>query len=159
MPFNANHFISKPSEGMDAMNFENLMNALASRQQVGPFEYKDDQFRFTIDGKMNISSFQANGRFYAYCKVTRLPEDAVQREDLLKIFLERNMVVLEHERVSLCLDPDGKSLAVFVSSPMSGLTLGVLEDHIAALANIYDYYSQGAGQSTLPPPSPSMLML
>ena len=141
------------------MNFENLMNALASRRQIESLEYKNDQVRLTIDGKINISCFQANGFFYASCHITRLPEDLAQREDLLKILLEKNMVVIGQVQVSLCLDLDGKSLVLYVSAAMNGLTLGSLEEHIAALTNIHDYYSQSVSQSTPLPPSSTMIML
>ncbi|MFK0573437.1 CesT family type III secretion system chaperone [Endozoicomonas sp.] len=141
------------------MSFENLMNAFAARQQLGQLESKNNQFFLTIDNRIEVSCFQANGRFYVYGIVASLPEDELKREELLTTLLEKNLVLLATEPVSLCIDSEQDSLAIYISVPLKDLNLGGIEESISTLANNYELFLQWTGQSAPPPPPPSMMLM
>lgn len=141
------------------MSFENLMNAFAARQQLGPLEYKNNQFFLTIDNRIEISCFQANSRFYVYGVIAKLPEDGFKREELLTSLLEKNLALLATERTSLCIDPEQNALAIYISVSLKDLNLGGVEESIAALTNCFELFLQWTGQSAPPPPSPSMMLM
>lgn len=141
------------------MSFENLMNAFATRQQLGPLEFNNNQFLLTIDNRMEIACFQANGQFYVYGVVAKLPEDDAKRAELLTSLLEKNLALLASERVSLCIDSDENALAIFLSTPLKDLNLGRIEECIETLSNNFELFLQWAGQSTPPPPTPSMMLM
>ena len=141
------------------MSFENLMNTFAARQQLGRLEYNNNQFFLTIDNRIEVSCFQANGRFYVYGVVAKLPEDDRKREELLTTLLEKNLVLMATERVSLCIDSEQNVLAIYTSASLKGLNLGGVEESIAMLANNFELFLQWTGQSAPPPPSPSMMLM
>ncbi len=141
------------------MTFENLMNAYAARQQMQPLEYENNKFKLTVDDRIEVACFQANGRFYAYSTITKLTDDNSKREQLLMMLLEKNLALLATERVSLCIDPDENALAIYISAPLKNLSIGGIEESIAALANNYEHFLKWAGQSAPPPPAPSMMLM
>ncbi|WP_175404540.1 CesT family type III secretion system chaperone [Endozoicomonas atrinae] len=139
------------------MSFENLMNSYAARQQIGPLEYENDRYTLVVDDRVEVACFQANGRFYAYCIISKLPEDNSKREELLIRLLEKNLALVAFERVSLCIDPDENALALYASAPIKSLSVGGIEEAIVALANNHELFVKWVGQSA--PPSGSAMML
>ena len=148
-------------KGMDAMSFKNLMNSYAARQQMELLGCENNKCTLTIDGRVEVSCFQANGRFYAYSVITKLPVDNNKRESMLVGLLERNLALLTTQRVSLCIDPDENVLGVYISASLKNLNVDLIEELIAALANNYELFltwaGQGGGTSVQSPPA-MMLM-
>ena len=138
------------------MSFENLMNSYAARQQIGPLEYENDRYTLVVDDRVEVACFQANGRFYAYCIISKLPEDNSKREELLIRLLEKNLALVAFERVSLCIDPDENALALYASAPIKSLSVGGIEEAIVALANNHELFVKWVGQSA--PPSGTAMM-
>ena len=117
------------------MSFEHLMNLYAARQQIDGLEYENNRYNLVVDDRLEVACFQANGRFYAYSVIARLPGESSQREELLAGLLEKNMALIAFERVSLCIDPDEHALALYASAPLRSLSVDVIEEAIVALAN------------------------
>lgn len=141
------------------MSFENLIQSFAAQQQLGKLEFRDNCFYFSIDTQMELACFQANGRFYAYGVIAMLPTETQKRETLLKDILQKNLVLLMSERVSLCVEPDSDRLAVYISQPLQGMTVESVEKAVATLANNFEVFLRLAAQEQLAPPaSPMMLM-
>lgn len=141
------------------MSFENVMNAYAARHQLAQLDNENNKFMLTVDDRIDVACFQANGRFYAYSTLTRLSEDNSQREELLARLMEKNLGLLATQRVSLCIDPDDNSLAIYVSAPLKNLSVGGIEESIAALANNYELFLQWVGQSDSPSSDHSMMLM
>lgn len=140
------------------MSFENLMNAYAARHQLGSFDYSDNSCQLIIDDRIEVACLQANGQFYIYCDVARLPSDSRQREDLLLRLLEKNLGLMASERISLCIDPDQQTLAFYSYAPMNGLTVGGIEELIATVGNNHELFLQWIDQSSVPA-NPGMMMM
>ncbi|MGB1271472.1 MAG: hypothetical protein ACPG5T_05315, partial [Endozoicomonas sp.] len=84
------------------MSLETLMKTFVAQKQMGELEFSSNRFYLTVDAQMEVACFQANGKFYVYGVIAELPEDARQREELLKGLLQKNLALLMSERVSLC---------------------------------------------------------
>lgn|GEM_PF-6393336 len=140
------------------MSFENLMNAYAARHQLGALDFSDNGCRLMIDDRIDVTCLQANGQFYVYCDFARLPDDNYQREALLLRLVEKNLPLLANERISLCIDPDRQTLAIYSYAPMSSLTVGGIEELIATVGNNHELFLQWAEQSSAPA-HPAMMMM
>lgn len=140
------------------MNFENLMNAYAARHQLGSLDFGDNSCQLMIDDQIEVTCLQANGQFCIYCDFARLPNDSRPREELLLRLLEKNLALLANERISLCIDPDQQSLAIYSYASMSGLTVGGIEELIATIGNYHEFYLQWVEQSSAPA-HPGMMMM
>ncbi|WP_422448431.1 MULTISPECIES: CesT family type III secretion system chaperone [unclassified Endozoicomonas] len=139
------------------MSFEQLMNSYAARQQIDELEYENDRYSLLVDGRIEVACFQANGRFYAYSIIARLPGDNSKREELLIRLLGKNLALVAHERVSLCIDPDVDALALYASAPIKSLNVDGIEEVIAALANNHALFVNWVEQSA--PPGPAMMFM
>ena len=140
------------------MNFENLMNAYAARHQLGSLDYSDNSCQLMIDDQIEVTCLQANGQFCIYCDFARLPSDSRQREELLLRLLEKNLALLASERISLCIDPDQQTLAIYSYASMNGLTVGGIEELIATMGNYHEFFLQWVEQSSVPA-HPGMMMM
>lgn len=140
------------------MSFEKLMNAYAARHQLGSLDFSDNNCRLMIDDHIEVSCLHANGQFYIYCDFASLPEDNRQREDLLLRLVEKNLPLLANERISLCIDPDQQTLAIYSYAPMNSLTVGGIEELIATVGNNHELFSRWAEQNSAPA-NPAMMMM
>lgn len=140
------------------MNFENLMNAYVARHQLGSLDYDDNSCQLIIDDQIEVTCLQANGQFCIYCDFARLPNDSHPREELLLRLLEKNLALLANERISLCIDPDQQTLAIYSYASMNGLTVGGIEELIATIGNYHEYYLQWVEQNSAPA-HPGMMMM
>ena len=140
------------------MNFENLMNAYAARHQLGSLDYGDNSCQLMIDDQIEVTCLQANGQFCVYCDFARLPNDSRPSEELLLRLLEKNLALLANERISMCIDPDQQSLAIYSYASMNGLTVGGIEELIATIGNYHEFYLQWVEQSSAPA-HPGMMMM
>ena len=140
------------------MSFEQLMNSYAARQQMGELESENEQYNLVVNDQIKIACFLANGRFYVYSIIAKLPEENSKREELLTRLLKKNLALVAYERVSLCIDPDKNALALYASAPAKSLSVDVIEQTIAALANNYELFVQWLDQSAPSPGSAMMFM-
>ena len=140
------------------MSFENLMNAYGARHQLGALEFGDNSCRLMIDDRIGVTCLQANRQFYVYCEFARLPEDNRQREALLLLLVEKSLPLLANERISLCIDPDRQTLAIYSYAPMNSLTVGGIEALIATLGNNHELFLQWTEQGSTPV-HPAMMMM
>ena len=138
------------------MSFEHLMNLYAARQQMGKLEHENDRYSLVVNDRVEVACFQANGRFYVYSIIAKLPKENSKREELLIRLLEKNLALVAYERVSLCIDPDENALALYASAPLRSLSVDVIEEAIVALANNHELFVKWTGQSA--PPSGSAMM-
>ncbi|WP_067517761.1 CesT family type III secretion system chaperone [Endozoicomonas ascidiicola] len=141
------------------MGFDQLMKDFAARQQLEELEPQNNRYTMTIDKNMEVSCFQANGRVYLYGALQELPLDIQKREELIKKLLERNLMLMASERVSLCIDDEINVLALYSSSPVNGLSLGLLEDQFSEFTNNYELYKNVIGGNRQPPPSTAMMLM
>ena len=143
--------------GKDAMSLKKLMDEYAASEQLEQLEQDNNKFLLTVDGSIDIEFFQVNDRFIAYSILMKLPDNKNDREQLLQNLLERNLVLLSTERVSLCIDSKSNTLALYVSKPLGKLTQGEISDSVELLSNNHELFITLIKQSDTPS-SPSMMM-
>lgn len=140
------------------MSFENLMNAYAARHQLSSLDYSNNSCQLVIDDHIEVTCLQAHGQFCVYCDFARLPNDSRPREELLLRLMEKNLALLANERIALCINPDQQTLAIYSYAPMNGLTVGGIEELIAAIGNYHELFLQWVEQSGAPS-HPGMMMM
>ncbi len=140
------------------MSFEKLMNAYAARHQLGSLDFSDNNCQLMIDDHIEVSCLHANGQFYIYCDFASLPKENRQREELLLRLVENNLPLLANERISLCIDPDRQTLAIYSYASMNSLTVGGIEELIATIGNNHELFTRWTEQNSAPV-NPAMMMM
>ncbi len=141
------------------MSFDHLMQSFANQQQLGDLELRDHHYYLTIDTQMELSCFQANGKFYVYGVISMLPGDSVQREEFLEKILQKNLVLMQTERISLCIEPDKDVLGIYFTRPLQGLTEQGVEAAIAVFTNNFEFFLRQLGLDNVPVSGSPMMFL
>ena len=141
------------------MSFDNLMKAVAQKNQLGELDFRNDRYFLTIDSRIEFSCFQANGRFYLHGIIARLPDSSKDREELLRSVMQKTIGLATTQRVVLSVEPDNDSLALHFSRPLQGLDEGIIEEALSEFANNFEYYLNLINQGQLSMPAmPTMIM-
>lgn len=141
------------------MSFDKLMESVARKHKMGELKFLDNRYHLTIDGRMEVTSFQANGKFYLHGIICQLPKQSKDQQDLLLRLMQKNLGLAMTQRVSLCMEPDSDTLALTMVRPLQGLDEEGVEDCMSEFANNFEFFLNLANQETLAMPAmPTMIM-
>ncbi len=141
------------------MSFDQLMLSVAQRNELGELDFRENRYHFTIDGRIELTCFQANGRFYLHGVITSLPAGVSDQEKLLRELMKKNLGLSTTQRVILSIEPDQDALALHYTCGLQGLDEEVIEEVLSEFANNFEYYSNLINQDQLVMPlTPTMIM-
>ena len=141
------------------MSFDQLMLSVAQRNELGELDFRDNRYHLTIDGRIELTCFQANGRFYLHGVIATLPVGISDREKALRDIMKKNLGLATTQRVILSVEPDQDALALHYSTGLQGLDEEAIEEALSEFANNFEYYTNLIHQDQLVmPTAPTMIM-
>ncbi|MET4694893.1 CesT family type III secretion system chaperone [Endozoicomonas lisbonensis] len=141
------------------MSFDNLIKSVARRNQMGELEFRDNRYYISVDDRIELACFQANGKFYLHGVIAKLPSRADEQEELLKKLLQKHLGLIQTQRISLCIEPDSDELSLSTTRTALGLNEDIIEEALAEFANNFEYILTLINEDALTMPSaPVMIM-
>ncbi len=141
------------------MSFDNLMQSFASQNDLGELDFRDNKYYLMLDNAIDVACFQANGNCYIHGMLAPLPVDKAGQEDLLIRLLKRNLSLLYNQQVSLCIEPDGKELALYLVRSLQGFDEVELEKALVEYVTSFEFLKEEIDQQgPLPGSAPMMFM-
>ncbi|MDP0588353.1 MAG: CesT family type III secretion system chaperone [Candidatus Endonucleobacter bathymodioli] len=124
------------------MSFENLMKSFARQNNLEEIDFRDNKYHLILDGITRVTCFQANGDCYFHGILAPLPEDSSAREDLLVRLLKTNLALMQSQRMSLCIEPDGRNLGLYLTRPLRGLDETMLTSALVEYVNGFEVFKK-----------------
>ncbi|WP_263079691.1 CesT family type III secretion system chaperone [Endozoicomonas sp. Mp262] len=124
------------------MSFDTVMKSFASQNDMDELDFRDNTYFLTLDDAIEAACFQANGNCYIHGILASLPEGNSAREQLLVDLLKTSLALIYSHRVSLCLEPDGKQLALYLIRPLREFDEIELENALIEFINAYEVLKQ-----------------
>ncbi|WP_062268774.1 CesT family type III secretion system chaperone [Endozoicomonas arenosclerae] len=141
------------------MSFDNLMRAIAQKNQLGELDFRDNRYHLTIDSRIEFTCFQANGRFFIHGVIAELPQGEKDRENVLRNLMAKTVGLATTQRVILSIEPEKDALALHYSCPLQGLDEDQIEEALSEFANNFEYYLVEVSQEqAVMPTMPTMIM-
>ncbi|MGI9279301.1 MAG: CesT family type III secretion system chaperone [Endozoicomonas sp.] len=141
------------------MSFDNLMKAVARNNQLGELDFRDNRYYLTIDNRIELTCFQANGRFFLHGVIAQLSSGEKDRENLLRSLMTKTVGLATTQRVILSIEPEKDALALHYSCPLQGLDEDQIEEALSEFANNFEYYLMEISQEqAVMPTMPTMIM-
>ncbi|WP_255471737.1 CesT family type III secretion system chaperone [Endozoicomonas sp. OPT23] len=135
------------------------MKSVAQRNELGDLDFRDNRYHLTIDGRIELTCFQANGKFYLHGLLAGLPAGASEREKVLRDIMKKTLGLSTTQRVILSVEPDQDALALHYSCNLQGLDEEAIEESLSEFANNFEYYTSLIHQDQLMMPAmPTMIM-
>ncbi len=140
------------------MSFDLLMESFAQNNDMGELEFKDNKYHLVLDDIVALTAFQAAGNCYLHGILAPLPDQPRDQEQLLIELLKTSLILVNTQRVSLCIEPDNKQLGLYLVRSLQELDAVELERALIEYLNCFEILQEYI-EKQQPPRATSPMML